>query len=245
MRFTFAFLLLFGISHLKADIGSCFVYKAKYVLKNGQSFIGYLPISGYDVAPIEGKDRDKLLQKLITRHFYIERRKLHINIYKKIHVLRYKDDEKTKSLMPIPFAFVDSTEVIRLHIDSIKYTVYLDAKLSNFEWYVCGISIFDSTSVQKFQKSRVRNFIEINLTTPELELEGGGAAAYIINFSSNNSQKDLISIRNEVKKQSIINTNNLGNARNLNLKFKKEQQKKFLEWREKGIFIFYYSWGPC
>jgi hypothetical protein len=56
-----AFLSFFYISHLRADLGGCVVYKAKYVLKNGQTVTGWLPISGYeDYASFdEGKQTNK------------------------------------------------------------------------------------------------------------------------------------------------------------------------------------------
>ena len=50
MKTILSFLLTFILcSTSQADIGSTIVYKAKFVLKNGSSFVGYLSISGYDV----------------------------------------------------------------------------------------------------------------------------------------------------------------------------------------------------
>ena len=48
--FSTLILVLIFCSTSQADGGSTVVYKAKFVLKNGSSFIGYLPISGDDVS---------------------------------------------------------------------------------------------------------------------------------------------------------------------------------------------------
>jgi len=70
LSFLFTLLLC---STLQADIGSTIVYKAKFVLKNGSSFVGYLPISGYDEnLDANGRNEycsDKAFQMMLIKHF--------------------------------------------------------------------------------------------------------------------------------------------------------------------------------
>jgi len=251
MKLAFVILLLLMAPQLWADVGSCYVYKIKYILKNGQSVLGYLPITGYDdpMKSIDAKDinQDKQFQLMIIRYFYVGQRQLHFDVYEQIHVVQYKNDDAINTLMPIKFGIVDSGDVIRLNLDSIKYTIYLGTKLADFSWYGVPIAIFDSATASVIATKTVKNFVEVDLTTEQIAMDGSGSAAHLINYNPNITKKDLRAMGEQLRKLSGILPEKKQKPEVLHAKKERQDQllNQLLEWKEKGVIVCYYHWVPC
>jgi len=116
------------IREVYADYGSMVLHKAKFVLKNGSSVTGYIPLHAYNVSMADYKDisQDKAFQKLLNKYFYIESRTLTFKVYKKYKTLI--SPENLANASDKEFFYTDSASVCTLHLDSIKYTVYISGQ---------------------------------------------------------------------------------------------------------------------
>jgi hypothetical protein len=158
-----AFLSFFYISHLRADLGGCVVYKAKYVLKNGQTVTGWLPISGYeDYASFdEGKQTNKYcgdlaFQKLINHLYSTVYHTYDLTIFKRLDMLKLgKSANQSENPNPNNCVFTDSNSVVKLHLDSVAFTIFIKAKYAEWDYPQVGIEIFDSQTAQMMRDNDV------------------------------------------------------------------------------------------
>jgi hypothetical protein len=115
-------------------------------MKNEAVIIGYVPMSNYNVNINDYKDisKDKAFQKLINKYYFKELKTLEFKVFKKYKTLI--SSQKNAKPRDGEFFYTDSASVCTLHLDSIKYTVYISGqdKPSLF-WK--QIEIFDSGTV--------------------------------------------------------------------------------------------------
>ncbi len=148
MKLLCILLILFFSIHAYAGMGDYLVYKAKYVLTNGTTVTGFLPLfSDEDYSRLENNTNkycnDKSFQKLINTVFYRERHTLVFNIYTELHSVNYEMASYYQNYSnPINCSFTDSSSVIQLNLDSIKYTIFLEAKPADWDWSV-DIEVID------------------------------------------------------------------------------------------------------
>ncbi len=158
MKKYICFLLTLLPLFLYADVSRPYIIKAKFVLKNGTSFIGY-----YEANPSYGIDEkyrnDKGFQQLLNEESEEGRNK--VTLFKSYYI------EPTTQL-----GFVNEKEVINLNLNELKYTVFykvLDVyyalsdmkKVSN--WFYNEIKKRQKTQYVKFEngescESRVLSF---------------------------------------------------------------------------------------
>lgn len=199
MRVFILLLLFFSTTRLYADLGGCLVYKVKYVLKNGTNITGYLPLSGYgdytylDEATQTNKYcSDKAFQKLINDVFYHQQRTLVFDIYTELHLIQFV---KPAEVPWIVTAFTDSSSVRQLHLDSIKYTVFLSAKPAQWSFPEVSIQIYDPQTSLFLQKTKAVNFTGLSyppvLEAPESTYYHTFDNYLVINFNEKMSLPDL------------------------------------------------------
>lgn len=111
---TIASLLFFAIQAF-ADLGGCVVYKAKYVMKNGQSVTGYLPLWSYeDYSYLDEHSQsnaycsDKAFQQLLNRVFYQEQKKLEFGLFEKLDLVQFSQAASRNQPFSVGCAFTDS-----------------------------------------------------------------------------------------------------------------------------------------
>jgi len=129
LSFLFTLLLC---STLQADIGSTIIYKAKFVLKNGSSFVGYLPISGYDEnLDANGRNEycsDKAFQMMLINQFSKNVEQQTFQVYDHIYLVHCGQKDQQFFI-----GCVDKARIKVLRVRDIKYTVFLDAAYAAYD----------------------------------------------------------------------------------------------------------------
>lgn len=229
LSFLFAFFLC---SALRADIGSTVVYKAKFVLKNGSSFVGYLPITGYDVyLDSNGRNEhcsDKAFQLMLIKYFSQNADKQRFHVYDHIYLVHRGQKDRVFYI-----GCVDKTSIKALRVRDIKYTVFLDAAYAPYDWQVYGIQEVDPSVIEVIRRRPPVNYEELLLSTTEGE--GMGQYACFINFNPDISSSELYRLVAELSRK---------------LQMGKDGTKIILPSQTallnaKNIFIFYGYIGPC
>lgn len=232
MKIILSFLLaLFLCSALRADIGLTVVYKAKFVLKNGSSFVGYLPITGYEVyLDSNGRNEhcsDKAFQWMLIKYFPQNDTKQRFNVYNHIYLVHCGQKDGVSYI-----GCVDKTKINALRVSDIKYTVFLGAAYALYDWHTYGIQEVDPSVIEVIRSRPPVNYEELLINE-----EGGGMGDYasFINFNPDISSSELYQLVAELSRKIQI--------RKDGTKFIPPSQVALLN--AKNIFIFYGYVGPC
>ena len=154
---TLLFILFFASITVPAfaDYGTIMMHKAKFVLKNGASITGYIPLSTYSerMEDYQDQPKDKAFQILLNKYFYTQRHTLEFDIYQNYHTL--PGSGRVVGTPQEDFYYTDSAAVHRLHLDSIRYTVYLGMEEKpSLMWRKVGI--FSLPTVEKLEQQAPR-----------------------------------------------------------------------------------------
>ena len=228
--YTLILILLF-CSTSQADLGSTVVYKAKFVLKNGSSFIGYLPISGYDES-LDSTRRnkhcsDKAFQLMLIKNFSPNTIYKDFQVYDCIHLVHIGQNDRGFNI-----GCVDKTKIKTLQVQNIKYTVFLDAAYANYDWHVYGIQEMSPSVINIISHQNPVNYEELLFNKDGYDT---GDYACFINFNPDISSSELYRLVAELSRKIQI-------GRNGNKIITPSQVKLLLA---KHIFIFYGYVGPC
>jgi hypothetical protein len=213
-----------------ADYGSIILHKAKFVMKNGLSITGYVPLSNYNVSMSDYKDihQDKAFQKLINKYYFVDRKTLEFRVFKKFKTLI--SPLKSSNPLDKEFFYTDSTSICTLNLDSIKYTVYLNGQDKPALFWK-QIEVFDLNTVDLMTHVSIQyytNTILFNSSNFSLN-------AHIFCFNSNLSYAEYLdAIRN------------FGNNVNPKLRpnfINYQDEVKALE--KIGIVVFFWAEGSC
>lgn len=224
--------LLFSAKTAYADYGTVMLHKAKFVLKNGIVLTGFVPMPTYNVS-MEGFknfDKDKAFQKLLNQYYFTQAQTLHFQVYKNYHTLvAPKIAENGASLQD--FIYTDSASVNTLHLDSIKYTIYLNGQEKpSLLWR--QIEVFDSTLVQTMQNPPSP---ENYLSRDVFESPNFYVAAHFFCFNANISQEQFkVIIQNFGQKMPLDQRSERGNY-----------AKEVFELAKLGIAVFFHTEGSC
>jgi hypothetical protein len=233
MKTTLSFLFaLFFCSTLWADKGSTVVYKAKYVLKNGSSFVGYLPMSGYDISlDSTGRNKhcsDKAFQRMLIKYCSENAGQKTFNVYNYIHLVHRGQKDGVFYI-----GCVDKAKIMTLKASDIKYTVFLDVAYAGYDWQVYGIQEVDSSVIEVIRRRPPINYEELQMSTTEGE--GMGKYACFINFNPDISSSELYRLVAELSRKLQLGGDGT--------KIIPPSQAALLN--AKNIFIFYGYIGPC
>lgn len=198
---TIASLLFFAIQAF-ADLGGCVVYKAKYVMKNGQSVTGYLPLWSYeDYSYLDEHSQsnaycsDKAFQQLLNRVFYQEQKKLEFGLFEKLDLVQFSQAASRNQPFSVGCAFTDSSSIRTLHLDSIRYTVFLQAKNAEWDYPEIAIQVLDVKTANMMREQKVVN--HAGLSHPSMPEQPGSIYEYffdeyaVLNYNKNISQAAL------------------------------------------------------
>jgi hypothetical protein len=216
----------------QADIGATIVYKAKFVLKNGSSFVGYLPISGYD-ENLDANRRneycsDKAFQMMLINQFSKNAGQEPFQVYDHIYLVHCGQKDQQFFI-----GCVDKARIKVLRVRDIKYTVFLDAAYATYEWQVYGIQAVDSSIIEVIRHTPPVNYEKLLLS--EVDGEGLGPLACFINFNSDISSSALYQLVAELSRKLQMGKDGM--------RFIPPAQVALLN--AKHIFIFYGYIGPC
>lgn len=156
--------LLFSIQAY-AGGPECVVYKAKYVLKNGESVTGSIIVIDLDdhshldeITHTNQYCNDLAFQRMINVYFYKEGRQMEFCVYKNLYTVKYgKSAAERSDGAPIHYIFSDSSSLVSLNLDSIKYTVFLGAEIP--DWNLeASFQVFDDRTSRMMRDNEVLNF---------------------------------------------------------------------------------------
>ena len=229
LSFLFTLLLC---STLQADIGSTIIYKAKFVLKNGSSFVGYLPISGYDEnLDANGRNEycsDKAFQMMLINQFSKNVEQQTFQVYDHIYLVHCGQKDQQFFI-----GCVDKARIKVLRVRDIKYTVFLDAAYAAYEWQVYGIQAVDASVIEVIRRTPPVNYEKLLLNATDSE--GLGYYACFINFNPDVSSSALYQLVAELSRKLQMGKDGM--------RFIPPAQVALLN--AKHIFIFYGYIGPC
>ncbi len=162
LRLSFFLVFTALASEAYADYGSIILHKAKFVLKNGSSVTGYVPLSDYNISMEDYKDMhpDKAFQKLINTYFFADRKTLQFQVFEQYNTLI----SPVASANPLDkeFLYTDAASVHTLHLDSINYTIYISAEDKPcLLWR--NIEVFAPGTVDLMAHDSVQHFTTVNL----------------------------------------------------------------------------------
>ena len=231
-RALFLLFLLFSAKTAYADYGTVILHKAKFVMKNGTVITGFVPISTYNVNMEDFKkfDKDRAFQKLLNQYYFTHLKTLQFQVYKNYHTLvAPKMADNGASLQD--FIYTDSASVNTLHLDSIKYTIYLNGREKpSLLWR--QIEVFDLSLVQMMQNPPPPQYY---LSREVFESPNFYVAAHFFCFNSRLSHSEYEEI---VQK--------FGKEIPLNLRSERDSYAKEAEALAKlGIAVFFHTEGSC
>ena len=145
----------------KAAEGGIYEFKAKFVLKNGESVIGKTHIYlSFDDNRFCNQNQqfqytDKNFQKLLNWHFYENQHQLKFPVYTRFIALTWKNSEPDRR-----YEYANSTAVHFVHLDSLKYTVFLSCRGTDS----CFLGIYDDSTAQILQEKPILETTEIDIS---------------------------------------------------------------------------------
>lgn len=163
----FLFLLAaFLARELKADLGSCVVYHARFYLKNGMIFNACFEYSGYaNGAMLDDKGSNEFCSDAgVFRLFKIKQREDHYNnkstVYKNLHYVSPRALRKNaNSELPV-YGFVLTEDVVLLDSGEIRKMVFWKAGYTKRDWLTSEIitgtqGMLDTLSNEKYRNKIV------------------------------------------------------------------------------------------
>jgi len=220
---------------LWADMGSCVVYKAKYVLKSGEEIIGYLPMGGYDdYAHVDADNSnkycgDKEFQQLINRYFFEYQKELSFTLYRRIELVKFDKSIKRYNFLPHEVAYTDSASMVVLKLDDIKYTIFYNARPSLWGNHHSLLQVVGPTTFDFLQSHRVYSVYPVNNPYDSTYLEYGGVSC-ILNFNSGTSRETLGKITRQFSRE-LFSPKDIQTKNHKMILFKYQSQGYFfVEW---------------
>ena len=149
-----------------ADAGGCILYKAKYVLRSGESVMAYVPIGGLsDYAYLDENTHtnkycnDLEFQRMINTVFYNEQHQMEFNVYKAVYKVRYSKSALSQAgTASMRCMFSDSSSMVRLNLDSIRYTVFLGAENADLDYPDVHLMVYNDRISRLMQENEVVQF---------------------------------------------------------------------------------------
>jgi hypothetical protein len=129
----------------KADLGTTLLYKTKLVMKNGTTFVVYFQVSGEEGYSTLNNPycNDKGIQQILIAEIHRNNTPI-ISFYKKIYI------EQESNL-----GFVSNSNLLKLHVDSIKYTIFIQVTIPDYHQKMLHIiedEILESIKLKKNKK---------------------------------------------------------------------------------------------
>lgn len=145
MKKVLLLILLFPLfySNLKADLGSCVVYHAKFYLKNGTVFNGCFEFSGYfEEASLDEKNTNRfcndkgvfeLLKKKQREYYGL------VVVYKNLYYVEPLPMRKRQDEEPPQYGFVTPSDIVLLDSSDIVQMIFWSAEYSKRYWLTSEI----------------------------------------------------------------------------------------------------------
>lgn len=202
------------------------------MLKNGSSFVGYLPMSGYDEnLDTNGRNEycsDKAFQLMLIKQFSQNAGQEPFQVYDHIYLVHCGQKDQQFFI-----GCVDKARIKVLRVRDIMYTVFLDAAYAAYNWHIYGIQAVDPSIIEVIRRTPPVNYEKLLLS--EMDGEGLGHFACFINFNPDISSTELYRLVAELSRKLQMGKDGV--------KFIPPSQVALLN--AKQIFIFYGYIGPC
>jgi hypothetical protein len=174
------------------------VYKAKYVLRNGETVTGSILVIDMDEhSHLDDNTHtnkfcnDLEFQRMINTYFYNERHQIEFTVYKNLYNVKYNKSAALNQPngSPMPCMFSDSSSLVSLNLDSVKYTVFLSAEIPDWHPEI-SFQVFDDRTSRRMQDNEVLNFTSL-YHDPVPETPGGNDYHVFDGYLALNYNKDI------------------------------------------------------
>lgn len=261
--------LLFALlsSQAKADLGSCVLYRAKFYLKNGDSFKGCFEISGYDdnaTLDENGTNRYcnnkgvsqllKMKQRLGYDHdvsVLREGKDAHKTIvFKNLYYVRPTPRRKTTNTRLSTYGLVEPSDIVFIDSNDISKVIFWDAEYTKREWLTSEIIVGSKAMVDSIHQQKYWNSFEPSEAALDFEYDNTNYCFYNYNAQINEAELMRLihlkfSVTDEEALQRFKSKHHIKATANLPPKlqrlFYKEQAQKQQERRrwfwQKGVLI--------
>lgn len=210
-------LLIFLPFVVLADLGSVVLFKAKFVLKNGQSFVGFYELGAVDNYESFRKKSpycsDIGFQKLLNQKATFNNNK--VNVIKEYYV-----EPKTN------FAFSSNKQLLDLHLDSLKYTIFYNAFIPNF--YFKEINVVEESVYDIIKNHKVIQYVNFC---------NGNADANVLSFNTALSWKEVAKMTAGICEY-LMNLQT--NEKKYSQKVVREMEAKIKALEQQNIYFFTY-----
>lgn len=158
-------------STLKADLGSCVVYHAKFYLKNGTVFNGCFEFSSYfEEASLDENNSNRFCNdKGVFDLFKKKQRESgKVEVYKKLHYVHPRPLHKRQGEYPPNYGFVLEKDKVLLDSSSISKLVFGRAEYSKRDWYTSKVIVGTVGMLDTIRQQRCWNQM---IFSPDSELD--------------------------------------------------------------------------
>jgi hypothetical protein len=221
MKNIIIFILLFLSNLAHADLGSMLLYKAKFVLKNGSSFLGSFEVRGYEEYCSLNKKycTDKGVQQILVAESH-KNQTLIRGFYKKIYI------EKESNL-----GFVSKSDFLKIHVDSIKYTVFIHA--DHPQYHLNYPQLVEDEALEQIKLGIHKKYVRFDFDMAEV---------HVLSYNPNLSWVAVSKLVAPIAEYLFVS--NL-NPEKYSKKTSQKMELKIRELELQKIYIFPISWGSC
>jgi len=210
------FSIFWGVFTLKADLGSCVYYQAKFYLKDGTSFNGGFEVVGYDGPSYLGQENtnefcnDAGVFKLFKRmqweygRWQIEDEETgekdanfgKFQVYKNLdYVTPIKRGKSNRYYKPT-YGFIKKGDIVYLDSTEIEKMVFWDATYTQREWLTAEIIVGSQGMLDTIKKEKYWNSIVLDLENSKSDflaysLYESMWGYELINYNSKNNEEEL------------------------------------------------------
>lgn len=203
---------------LKADLGSCVVYHAKFYLKNGAVFNGCFEFSGYfEEASLDENNtnrycNDKGIFSLFKKK---QRENGKVEVYKTLHYVHPRPLHKRRDEVLPDYGFVLEKDKVVLDSSSISKMIFWSAEYSKRYWLTSEIIVGSVGMLDTIRQQRCWNrlvFSTENWETDSFDFQEhgyidgpyGGFALYNYNPQINVAEmKRLVSLKFSINYEAV------------------------------------------
>lgn len=188
-------------SKVKADLGSCAIYHAKFYLKDGSIFNGCFQLMGYEnEAYLDKNGRNSFCNDDgVLRAFKLTQKKLSnkVPVYKRLYTFHPKSIFKSNNLFDLPsygFAIKDDTR--KIDSSEISNIIFWKAEECKNDWLTSELVLGNQEMIDTLQNKKYWNDIYLDLggelsDTLVFDSLGTMGGYHLINYSPRNNVEEI------------------------------------------------------
>lgn len=195
-------ILLSIATQLRADLGSCVLYHAKFYMKDGSTFNGCFRAAGYGwEADLDDNETNKFCDdegvfeafKLVQRD-----RKSLVQVYETLHIFQPTPifGQKDDFYMTPSYGVANREDIRSVDSSDIHHMVYWEIERCKNDWLTSEVALCDRNVIDTLLNGKYWNaiYVELNSSVDTLgfnKYSGAMWGFHLINYSSKNNLAEL------------------------------------------------------